>query len=401
MDNSTNLATICQYLSYLPLDDLPLNWFDHGMKKMMTADCIRMFVAAYLLEHASSRDMEKALRAEESLQEMLNVKSISHSQLTRRLPMIPTEMLELLLLRVTDRIQRFTRPNSGLPVLGKLHILDSTSLLIPAGLGPWAKVSKDQNMVKMHLRLMVASPDTVVPEAIIPTTGNVNDRTVSMELVVDKDVLYLMDRGYVKYGHMDEWTRQGFHYVIRINNKHQANVLETYPVAPGTKIVRDAKVRLGSAFVSMECPVRLVEYLDDNGRLYRVVTTRFDLSAEDIAEAYRKRWIIELFFKWLKQRRSLVKFYSYKPQALWNTMYLCLLAYSLTLVVKLTHLSTQSMRGVWRTLKHFAYKPWAAFLAELQREPTRKSKGRQRTDEPPEPESFFPTIGVYKTSTKK
>jgi transposase len=399
MDNTTNQPVICQYLSHLPFENLPMYLYDYRMKKLKTADCIRLFVASYLLEHASSRDIEKALRAEESLQEMLNVKSMSHSQLTRRLPTLPTEVLERLLIRVCGRIRQLTKAEQGLPKLGKLHIVDSTSLLIPAGLGQWAKVSKHQTMVKMHLRLVVDSPHVLVPEAIIPTTGNVNDGTVVMELVVAKDVLYVMDRGYVNYRHMDEWIRQEFQYIIRINDNHQENLLETYPVPPGTSIVRDAKIWLGSKFRSMKNPVRLVEYLDDQGHLYRVVTNRYDLTAEEVAAAYRKRWIIELFFKWLKQRAALVKLYSYKPQALWNTMYLCLLAYSLMILIKLLELSEQKEREVWRTLQHFAYKSWQAFQAELHRKPTRTSQGRKASKEEPEPESFYPTIGVYKPHT--
>ncbi|RKN86391.1 IS4 family transposase, partial [Paenibacillus ginsengarvi] len=337
MDNISDVTVIGKYLSLLSLDEYDLSIFDPYKQKLKTADCIRLFIAAYLLEHKSSRDIEKAVRAEKTLQDWVKAESISHSQLTRKLPQIPTEMLEHLLLRTVQRIRDLTRPRFGIPMTEKLAIVDSTTLLIPAGLGEWARVNKYQTMVKMHLRLVTDSPDVLVPEAIIPTTGNVSDHTVAAELVVAKDVLYVMDRGYVKYRRMDEWIQQGLHYVIRVNEKHTATVLESYAVEPTSRVVRDAKVRLGSAFVSMERAVRLVEYRDEQGRLYRVVTTRFDLRAEDIAETYRKRWIIELFFKWLKQRAALVKLYSYKPQALWNTMYLCLLAYSLMLLVKLSN----------------------------------------------------------------
>jgi hypothetical protein len=397
MDNVSDFTALSQYLSLLPFDEYDLSCFDYRKKKLSTANCVQWFLAAYLLELNSSRDMETVLRAEPSLQKILGIESLSHSQVTRRLPQIPTELLQDLFHRLIVKCKAGTTHLTGLPRMGKLHIVDSTALLIPENLGSWARVSKYQTMVKMHVRLVVESPDVLYPEAIIPTTGNVSDRTVSCELVVAKDVLYLMDRGYVKYKRMDEWIRQGFHFVMRINEKHQANLIEEYPVDPQTRIKRDAKVMMGSAFTSMEEPIRLVEYYDEKGRLYRVVTTRMDLSAEEVAEAYRKRWIIELYFKWLKQRAALVKLYSYQPQALWNTMYLALIAYALMLIVKLSNECKRPDRDVWRTLQHFAFKPWECFLAELHRNPTRTSKGRQKGPKP-ETKGISTTVGMFKSN---
>ncbi|MFC3773800.1 IS4 family transposase [Paenibacillus sp. GCM10012303] len=401
MDSISNSNVLSKYLSFLHLDEYDLSVFDRYKQKLKTADCIRLFIVAHLMGYKSSRDIEKAVRAEKSLQVWVQADSISHSQLTRKLPQIPTEILEHLLVGMVKRIQDLSPSRPGILKSGKLGIVDSTTLSIPAGLGEWAYVSKHQTMVKMHLRLVVESPDTLVPEAIIPTTGNVSDHTVATQLLIAKEVLYVLDRGYVKYARLDEWAEAGFHYVIRINEKHVATVLESYAIPPNSRIVRDARVRMGSSFASMKQEVRLVEYHDEKGRLYRVVTTRFDLSAEEIAEIYRKRWIIELFFKWLKQREALVKLYSYKPQAVWNTMYLCLLAYCLMLLVKLTDLSTLPNREVWRTLQHFAYKSWTVCHAELHRKPTRRSKGRQPSKEEQEPASLQTTVGVYKPSEKK
>src|SRR6476660_1182264 len=94
MDNVTDFTNLSQYLSLLSLDEYDLSCFDYRKKKLSTANCVQWFLAAYLMELDSSRDMETVLRAEPSLQKILGIESFSHSQVTRRLPQIPTELLQ-------------------------------------------------------------------------------------------------------------------------------------------------------------------------------------------------------------------------------------------------------------------------------------------------------------------
>jgi IS4 transposase len=84
----------------------------------------------------------------------------------------------------------------------------------------------------------------------------------------------------------------------------------------------------------MKQKVRLIEYEDENGRFYRVVTTRYDLSAEEIANIYRHCWQIELYFKWMKQHLRLVKLFSYKLQAVWNHLFMALIGHLIVLKLK-------------------------------------------------------------------
>jgi len=387
MDNVTQNSVIQQLISLLPFQVDQRCMFDHYAKKLTIAKSIVLFTVALLDKWSSYQVIETELRANEKLQEALDLSEISGSQLSRKLNDIPTEFLQELFLQLVADMGRHTAGDSGVSkAIGKLGIIDSTSLHIPYSIGDWARLSSRDSSVKMHLRLIVASPDVVYPDHMIPTTRNYDDREVAVDMVTDADVTYVMDRGYVKYSTMDAWVKNNTRFVMRINNNHTLNIVEEKATPEGTNIRKDAIVFLGR-IRCMTQRVRLVEFEDEKGRLYRVATTRYDLSAEEIAEIYRHRWLIELYFKWMKQHLRLVKLFSYKPQAVWNQMFMALIGYLLMLKLKRT---IQTLKSPWEILvivsAHLAM-AWKSFIAEVEREPTRKSKGRQR-----KPHASLPVI---------
>jgi hypothetical protein len=397
MDIVTQNTVIHQLFSLLPFNLDTRCVFDRYTKKLTTAKSIALFTVALLDKWSSYSMMETKLRANENLQEALALQEISGSQLSRKLNVLPTEILQELFLRLVAEQNTQTLGDPGISKsIGKLGLVDSTSLHLPFSIGNWARLSSKDSSVKMHLRLIVASPETVYPDHMIPTTRNYDDREMAVEMITDTDVTYVMDRGYVKYGMLDAWVQNKTQFVMRINNTHITKVVEERAVPQGTRIHRDAIVVLGGQ-TRMKENVRLIEFEDEKGRFYRVITTRYDLSAEEVANIYRHRWLIELFFKWMKQHLRLVKLFSYRPQAVWNQMFMALIGY--LLMLKLQKSIDTPKKTVWeilRTLSAHLAKTWASFIAEVERKPTRKSKGRQRTLGPNPAEVLPEGIGRIK-----
>lgn len=260
---------------------------------------------------------------------------------------------------------------------GRLHLVDASNVKLPAFMSDWGYVTQHRNGVKMHVRLVVADSDTVYPDQLLPSTGPVSDYEGADVLVTDPDATYVMDRGYVSYKRMDRWIENGLSFVMRINDHHQANLIEERALPADSSIVTDSVVQMGSAFIQMERSVRLIEFFDEQGRLYRLVTTRMDLTGEEVADIYKHRWLIELFFKWIKGHLRLVKLTSTKPQGLWNQMYTAMITYALALIVRMT---CNASKSTWDTLiimHRYLEKPWNKLVQALQRGPTKASMGRQ------------------------
>jgi hypothetical protein len=401
MDNVTHESVIRQLFSLLPEELNQRSLFDRYAKKLTVGTCIQIFIAAQLNNWSSYLDMETQIRAHEQWRDLFQLSSISGSQLSRKLDLIPTELLQWMFVQGVARIKKMTAShNSVTQEIGKLRLIDSSGIRLPLNVGDWAKVSKNESGVKMHLRLVVSSPDTVYPDDVVPTTKNVGDRAVAVDLVTASDATYVMDRGYDDYKRMDQWIEANIRFVIRIRDRALTTVVEEYPLPESSNIVRDAKVHVGGDFRSMKLPIRLIEFLDDKGRLYRLLTSRWDITAEEIANIYKNRWLIELYFKWIKQHLRLVKLYSYKPQAIWNQIYLSLIT---SLLVKCVQMKTGTPESPWRVLqliRTFMYQSWVALMKELFRNPTRQSRGRMRAETKKSP-GLRTTIGKLKPTNAK
>lgn len=128
----------------------------------------------------------------------------------------------------------------------------------------------------------------------------------------------------------------------------------------------------------MKNVLRMIETTDLKGNLIRIVSNRFDLTAEEISDLYRNRWKIETFFRWVKQHLKLTRFYGEEENAVWNQIMICLIAYCLLLLMKLELSTSKTLLDLSRLLKSNLTKPWEVLSKAIFRRPSRTSKGRQK-----------------------
>jgi hypothetical protein len=375
-----DFPVIRQCLSFLPLQDFVSPVLDYRTHKLTAAKLIKIFVSAQLLQWPSLSYISDTIRAESTLQQEFELSSIHKSQLSRSINQLPVEVTEALFRSVVQQVC------SHLPsrTEGMLALIDSTNIHLPFHLADWTKVTKHRSGIKVHTRLMIINKDTAYPDKIVPSLGKISDYEGSDELVVDSDVTYVMDRGYVCYKRMQRWAADKLSFVIRVSNHHHAEVQEERPLDPQTPhILRDAIVIMGkNAKTTMKEPLRLVEFQDSQGRFYRLATTLWDLSAAEVAEIYRQRWLIELFFKWMKQHLKMARLYSHQPEAVWNHVFLALVAYGLTFLMKQETGTKKNMWSLLQLVRVYALKGWKAFQEEMKREPSRTSAGRRKREGP-------------------
>jgi len=182
------------------------------------------------------------------------------------------------------------------PELGDLVAIDGS--LIDAVLSMhWADYRKGAKKARLHLGFDV---NRSIPQKLYLTNGKGAERP-HVSRIIEPGQTSVLDRGYQDHHLFDQWQEDDQHFICRIKKSTCKNVLEAYPVPDDSKIFFDAKVTLGSVGNKQTAkPVRLVGYRID-GKEYWIATDRFDLTAEQVATAYKLRWEIETFFGWWKR----------------------------------------------------------------------------------------------------
>lgn len=197
-------------------------------------------------------------------------------------------------------------------------------------------------------------------------------------LIDDQGVTYIFDRGYVDYDKFNEYSLNGIFFVTRLKDNAVMETLHEFDLGPDSPISSDRMVKLGQGKKQTRMVFRVIETLDLKGNRIQILSNRFDLTAEEIGDLYRNRWKIETFFRWIKQHLKLTRFYGEQEQAVWNQIWMCLIAYALLLLTKMELETNKSLREVARLLHVMKYRSWEAFREVIHRKPLRRSKGRQK-----------------------
>ena len=176
-------------------------------------------------------------------------------------------------------------------------------------------------------------------------------------LIDDKSCMYVFDRGYLDYERFDRMTDEGYYFVSRLRKNAVVRVLDTFPVPEDSNVLSDKMVAIGTTQNRSENVFRRLKLVDTKGNELVLITNRFDLDADEIAEIYKSRWAIELFFKWIKQHLSIKKFYGHSDQAVYNQVYLAMIVYCLHVLAQLNTESNRSYLQISRLLKASLWKP--------------------------------------------
>jgi hypothetical protein len=388
MDSIPNPTVVQKCLALLNLENYRDPFMDHKAHKLFSGHVITMAVEGMLMRRESLWDLSENLRSKNVFKELLELKSIHGSSINRKLKKLPTGLLQETAFRIFKQIDQHHKRLPGFDKLGKLAAVDSSQFSLPSKAGEWAYSTRKNNGVKLHLCLIVADEKTYYPGKSIFSTTGVDDKEVALELVVDQDVTYIYDRGYISYVLYSDLIERELKFVARVKGNSKLTILSKRDNQEEPNIVLDAEVQVKKSKTDEMISLRLVEFLDEEANKYRVVTNRRDLTASEVAEIYRQRWKIELFFKWIKQHLKLVRFYSHTKEAVWNQLWLAMIAYGLCELIRIQTGSTKSTWEILKYLRLYWYDSWDHFKEALLREPSKKSKGRRKKGKPGRPRKY-------------
>src|SRR5690625_3173705 len=278
---------------------------DKYTKKLTTEAYIKLMLYAQLHETEGLEAISDAL-LNADFQREVGFKSISASQLSRKNNEIDPSILARLDMDLMYQIRSYHgNALKSLP----LTIIDSGTLPLNLTHCKWAKFRQTKAGVKLHLRLVFMDKNTVYPDKAVITPAKEHDRNQLEVLVDDKEAMYMFDRGYVDDERFDRITDEGYFFVSRLKKNAVTRVIHSFELPDDTPVFRDDMIYIGTPQNRAENVFRLIEVDDTKGNVLRLITNRFNLSADKISDIYRSHWAIELFFKWLKQHVEIKHFY--------------------------------------------------------------------------------------------
>jgi hypothetical protein len=228
----------------------------------------------------------------------------------------------------------YARDAIGVDLSQSLYALDSTTIDLCLSLFPWAKFRKQKAAVKMHTLLDLHGN---IPTFISITDGTVHDVNILDEIMPEAGAFYVMDRGYVDFERLYIFTLSSAFFVVRTKNNVLLQRRYSHPVDRTTGVRSDHTVIL-TAFDSASVypdTLRRVSYLDvETRKRFKFLTNNFTLPAITIAQIYKSRWQVELFFKWIKQHLRIKAFYGTSENAVKTQIWIAVSVYVLVAIVR-------------------------------------------------------------------
>jgi len=280
----------------------------------------------------SLREIETSLRSHASKLYHLGGNAVSRSALSTANASRPVEVFGGLLSALMGQVQRGYRRKIG----DCVRLIDSTSVQLSSLSRNWATFSVGVCGAKAHI---IYDPNADQPLYLMVTPANVNDITAAKQMPIEPGAIYVFDLGYYDYGWWAMLHQAGCRIVTRLKANTPFEIVDNRPIPPGSPVLSDRIGHLPKRLAAsrnnpMSALVREVQVVIETGKVLRIFTNDLTASAQEIADLYKRRWAIELFFRWVKQTLKITHFLGTSENAVRIQIAVALIAF---LLLRLAH----------------------------------------------------------------
>jgi transposase len=228
----------------------------------------------------------------------------------------------------------YANEDFGLQLDQEVYALDSTTIDLCPSLFPWAKFRKNKAAVKMHTLMDLKGS---IPTFIRITDGKVHDVNILDDIVLESGAIYVMDRGYLDFARLFTFTQNLSTFITRAKINFDYRRIYYRKVDKTTGLRCDQTIKLNGYYASQDYPavLRRIGYHDtETNKKFIFLTNNYSLDALTIAQLYKCRWRIEIFFKWIKQYLRIKTFFGTSINAVKTQIWIAISVYVLAAIVK-------------------------------------------------------------------
>ena len=323
---------------------------DKGVRTLSTFDFFRLMVYGQLSGCFSVREIENSLRANSSKLYHAGLPQLKRSTFCDAMEKRDHQIFEAVFHTVVDKAQALAGKTKKL-FKNPLRIIDASIISLCLATYDWAAYRKAKGAVKLHLNL---DGDNLMPYDAYLTTGKIHDVHGMAELCDESGVIYVLDRGYVDYKSLYSIDLQGSVFVTRMKSNGAFKRIKNNPHEKDGPILSDVLIQLtGSKTKKLyPKPIRKIKYYDkEYHRTYEFITNNLEMAAQDIADIYKRRWQVELFFKWIKQNLKIKSFRGTGVNAVFSQIWVALIISVLLWICKTVDGITASAHQILQMVK--------------------------------------------------
>jgi transposase len=228
----------------------------------------------------------------------------------------------------------YANEDFGVQLNREVYALDSTTIDLCLSLFPWAKFRKHKAVVKIHTLMDLKGS---IPTFIRITDGKVHDVNILDKLILEPGAIYIMDRAYLDFARLYTFTQNLSTFITRAKSNFDYGCTCYRPIDKTTGLRCDQTIRLNGFYASQDYPavLRRIGYFDiESNQKFVFLTNNFTLPALTIAQLYKCRWQIEIFFKWIKQYLRIKTFFGTTENAVKTQIWIAISIYVLAAIVK-------------------------------------------------------------------
>ena len=329
--------------------DLQMDRYSKGFS------CWKQFLTllyAQIRSKDSLRDIESGLTTHQNKLYHLGMAPVPKSTLADAMQRRDPAIFEELFYEILARAQAFA-PSHKFRFDNPLYSLDSTVIDLCLSMYDWAKYRRRKGAIKLHCQLDHRGN---IPVFVAMTDGKTADITAARHLVtIQPDSIYCADKAYMSLSWLRHIDEQGAFFVTRMKNNADIHIIGQH-VRPdlGNGVLQDNVIEFCNPASYSKYPrkMRAVEFYDvETEKTYVFITNNFCLEATVVAEIYRQRWQIELFFKWIKQNLKLKTFLGTSRNAVMSQVWVAMIYYLLVAYIKFSSKAVLSLTEVSRRIK--------------------------------------------------
>ena len=310
-----------------------------GSYKVQSFTCWEQFLVmafAQLTYRESLRDIEICLRAMQSKLYHIGIRSkISRSTLAYTNQNRDWRIYADFAFILINEAKELYKDDKFFKELDEtVYALDSTTIDLCLSLFPWAKFRKTKSAIKIHTLLNLQNN---IPSFFSITYGSVHDVNILDELITEMGAFYVVDKGYIDFERLYKLNLNSAFFVTRAKSNFQFKRIYSHKVDKSLGLICDQSIHLTGFYPAKDYPEKLrrIKYYDsENNRKLIFITNNFRLPAITIANLFKQRWQIELFFKWIKQNLKIKSFYGNSANAVKTQVCITISVYVLLAIIK-------------------------------------------------------------------